>query len=149
MAKLDRVDTHILINGVVIVYMLNGNSHGVFQMCLDLTGQTILWVTITAVKTIMITFIYQYVLDLGIGIFFFSSCRKREERQSYHQTECSFTSSVKSSVSVIVSSVSALHGTLARSSSSFTSSSRVMSVKQVTVWSQSSCSLNTKFCFCS
>lgn len=40
MAKLNRVDTHVLINRVVIVYMLNGNSHRLFQMCLDLTGQT-------------------------------------------------------------------------------------------------------------
>lgn len=39
-AKLIRVDTHILIYGEVIVNVLDGNGHCLFQMCLDLTGQT-------------------------------------------------------------------------------------------------------------
>ena len=35
-----RADAHILIRGVVILNVLNGNSYGLFQMCLDLTRQT-------------------------------------------------------------------------------------------------------------
>lgn len=42
MTKLIRVDidTHADIHRVVIVNMLNGDSHGLFQVCLNLIGQT-------------------------------------------------------------------------------------------------------------
>lgn len=40
MPKLVRVDEHVLINRVVIVDMLNGKRYCLFQVCLDLTGQT-------------------------------------------------------------------------------------------------------------
>lgn len=48
MAKLIRVDAHILIHRVVIMDVLNGKRHCLFQMCLDLKDKEDSWVQVTA-----------------------------------------------------------------------------------------------------
>lgn len=40
MAELICVDAHALVNGIIIVDVLDGKSRGFFQMCSYLTGKT-------------------------------------------------------------------------------------------------------------